>query len=171
MSDLPRQGFLFDSPQPAIPCWRRLPEPRWLDAQHDLEELLELHLELLRRDRELFEALRAAEVCGAVPALEQFRATESMLLVNAALLVNGRIEELEIPGILDATRKVVDELAGWRQQILAGVDPGRRRSVLAAEARARVGKAEVLLDLAPVGHQLAAEADEQSLELPLAPPD
>lgn len=126
----------------AIPAWRPTPADRWAVKPPSARALASHYPDLVRRNLEFLDAVKAAAIPDESPQVGRFRDLHGDLIAHVA-----RWQAAD-PGLTaaDAAGRVVDgvnELADLRRQLLEGLEPDRRRRALAAESRARIPDREL----------------------------
>lgn len=161
--DLPLFRDLPDIvPAPVIRSWRTTPADSWAQ-EPPLPRALESHcLDLLRRDLEFLKALERAGASVDTPQVQRFQELHGELARHCV-----QSWDAESPGdgdgLAEAIRLIPDtvaELAGLRRSILEELEPGPRRTALAAESRVRIQDSEVERVIAMAGFQRAEERGE-----------
>ena len=167
-----KQGSLFDlpatEPTPRIRPWRPIEVGNPAASEEGLQELLALHVDLLRRDRQFMKALRIAGVSEDAPGVVRFLETEAILTHGMIALKWDQVQAIEVPEVLAVTREAEQGLARLRRELLAELSPAQRDRALAAEPRIRPSDVELFRDIAALEFRLAEKTGQiVTLELEL----
>lgn len=147
-------------PAAVVRSWRSTPADSWAQKPPSPRALESHCLDLLRRDLEFLKAVERGGAPVDTPQVQRFQELHGELARHCVQFC-----DVESPsdGPADATRLISDtvaELASLRRSILEELEPGPRRTALAAESRVRIPDWEVERVIAIAAFQRAEEQGE-----------